>query len=493
MILRVACALARAQRALRVEQALDERGVVVARVPAGEDLRAWLERTPSDLVCVEERALRARGAPAIADLRATQDHPEVVVFVEVEDPETRARLLAQGAIAVVFHGVSDQGLRDALRAFVERRRDDAQRRLRHRLVERRSALDDFSSRSPAMTDFLRVVRRVVDSETSLLILGETGTGKEHLARAIHAESARRRGPFVALHCAALSESLLESELFGHVAGAFTGAVRARRGYFELADRGTLFLDEVGELPPHLQVKLLRVLQERTIVPVGGEEPLEVDVRLMAATNRDLQAAMRAETFRSDLFFRLAVVTLTVPPLRARAEDIPALVASYVEHFRGRLGRPVQGVAPAALEALVRHPWPGNVRELINVLERAVLLTTGPEVGLEDLPEEIRAPRGGAAGAAAAAPPAAPPAPDLDRPWAQVRDEAARALEARYFRRLLEATGGRIGEAARRAGLSPRAVFAALRRLDLRKEDFRPAPAARSAAPGPEGPAPGGGR
>ncbi|MCO5166122.1 MAG: sigma-54 dependent transcriptional regulator [Planctomycetes bacterium] len=463
--------MARAGRAERAERALEDRGVVVARAPAGEGLRAWLERVPADLVLVEARALAGRRGASLVDLRAAPEHPEVVVFVEAEDAEARARLLAQGAVAVVYHGVSDAALREALLAFVARRRDDLRRRVRARLDERRSGLDDFASESPAMIAFLDVVRRVVDAETSLLLLGETGVGKEHLARAIHEASGRRRGPFMAVNCAALSESLLESELFGHVAGAFTGAVRDRRGYFELADGGTLFLDEVGELPGHLQVKLLRALQERAVVPVGGERALEVDVRLMAATNRDLQVEVRQGRFRSDLFYRLAVVTLLVPPLRERRADVPRLVERYVEHYRRRLGKPVRGVRPDALDLLVRHDWPGNVRELINVIERAVLLATCDEVAPADLPVEVSGPR-----------PAAPaPPPDdaaLDGPWIRVRDAALRDLERRYFARLMTTSEGRVGAAARRAGLSPRSLFDALRRLGLRKEDFR-----RAADPG----------
>ncbi len=469
MIVRVACALSRAARAARVERALDERGVVVTRVPPGEDLLAALERAPADLVLVEARALSGRRAVSLGDLRGTPEHPEIVVFVEAEDAEARARLLAQGAMAVAFHGLSDAALREALRAMVARRRDDAQRRVRTRLLERRHGLEDFASSSAAMREFLQVVRRVVDAETSLLILGETGVGKEHLARAIHEASARRQGPFMAVNCAALSESLLESELFGHVAGAFTGAVRDRRGYFELADRGTLFLDEIGELPAHLQVKLLRVLQERSIVPVGGERPLDVDVRLMAATNRDLQVEVREGRFRSDLFYRLAVVSLLVPPLRERAEDVPLLAQAYVEHYRRRLGKAVQGVRPDAMALLARHTWPGNVRELINVIERAVLLASGPEVTPDDLPVEVRA---GTAGRAAAAPSGGPDDAALDRPWADVRDEAVRALERRYFTRLMTVCLGRVNEAARRAGLSPRSLYDALRRHGLRKEGFR---------------------
>ena len=239
-----------------------------------------------------------------------------------------------------------------------------------------------------MQRFLALARRVVASDSALLILGETGVGKERVARAIHAESPRAAGPFLAVNCGALAESLLESELFGHEEGAFTGATRAHRGYFEIAHRGTIFLDEIGEMPRHVQVKLLRVLEDRHVLRVGGERPVKVDVRVMAATNRDLEADLASKRFRSDLYYRLAVVTLTLPSLRERREDIRPLVRHYVEYFRALLGRPVTGVSDQAMAALSAYDWPGNVRELINVMERAVLLAHGATLSEADLPPGI---------------------------------------------------------------------------------------------------------
>ncbi|MBL6720362.1 MAG: sigma 54-interacting transcriptional regulator [Planctomycetes bacterium] len=214
------------------------------------------------------------------------------------------------------------------------------------------ALVDFASRSPRMRRFLRLVNRVVDTDSSLLLTGETGVGKERLAQAIHNEGARASGPFVSVNCGAIPESLLESELFGHQPGAFTGAERLKRGRFELAERGTIFLDEIGEMPLHLQVNLLSVLQRRRVQRVGGEELIGIDVRVMAATNRDLEALVRKGRFREDLYYRLNVVTLEVPPLRERSEDIPDMVGMFIGHLRTSLGRQeVDGITPAALEAL----------------------------------------------------------------------------------------------------------------------------------------------
>jgi DNA-binding NtrC family response regulator len=319
-----------------------------------------------------------------------------------------------------------------------------------------------------MQALMRTARRVVSSSTSILLLGETGVGKEWMARAIHQEGPRRDAPFVAVNCAALPESLLETELFGHERGAFTGAVRSRRGHFELAHQGTLFLDEIGEMPVHLQAKLLRALQERTIQRVGGEQPIDVDVRIMAATNRDPAAELAAGRLREDVYYRLAVVSLRVPPLRERREDLPALATTYAERFARSLRREVRGIAADAMDALLAYAWPGNLRELINVVERATLLAAGTEITRADLPEEI-----GRAGVDVVPMPAAVAAVrGGERGYAEARRAVLRDFERAYLADLLRAAGGRVGEAAARAGLNPRTLNALMRRHGLHKEDFK---------------------
>ncbi len=342
-------------------------------------------------------------------------------------------------------------------------------------------LADFASESLAMRNLVELSRRVAAADSSLLILGETGVGKEWLARAIHAESPRHKAPFIAVNCAAIAESLLESELFGHEKGAFTGAVRTRRGYFELAHRGTLFLDEIGDMSPHLQVKLLRALQDRSIQHVGGETLIEVDVRIIAATNHNLEEAMEQKTFRRDLYYRLGVVTLTVPPLRERREDLPGLVHSYLGRLARRLGRPIGAIDDEAMAALFAYHWPGNVRELINILERAVLLCPGVTVTPEDLPEAVfrRPTRIRQTPPPQAAPERVITLPDgwLDLPLTELKRELADELERRYLRYHLEAAEGKIGAAAKRAGLAPRSLYEKMRALGMRKEEFRsPRPA-----------------
>jgi two-component system response regulator AtoC len=419
-----------------------------------------------DLLVVSRSRVHDAPEAWASSLRQLPEAPEVVVLSEQEDPRERASYLAAGYLAVLFTGLPDQVLGDALRAVIERRRSDAIRRLKGDRGHRQT-LGDFVAASPAMRRFLATVNRVVNSDSALLILGETGVGKEWLARAIHTGGPRSTSPFLAVNCAALPEGILESELFGHERGAFTGASRAHRGYFEAAHSGTIFLDEVAELPLHLQSKLLRVLEDHAIVRLGGERAVPVDVRVMAATNRDLEEEVAGRRFRNDLYYRLAVVTLTVPPLRERREDVPVLVQEYFEHYRATLGRNVHSIRPDAMEAMLDYAWPGNVRELINVVERAVLLCPGTEIRREDLPPALSGR-------------VQPHTQDLvafPQEWlGGTLPEARNAVQARldraYLQSLLKRTGGRVGEAARRAGINVRTLYDLMRRHGLRKEDFR---------------------
>ena len=429
-------------------------------------------RAACDLLLIGKKFLRQPASSVMQSLRLLPENPWMVVLEEDLPEPDAARLIAAGVEAVLSPRLPDEHLAEALRSILDKRRAFLAAARHQRPMP---SLDDFVSVSPAMQAFLDVVRRVVPTDASLLILGETGVGKEHLARAIHAASPRANGPWIAVNCAALPETLLESELFGHEEGAFTGAVRTHRGSFELAHRGTLFLDEIGEMPLHLQVKLLRVLQEHAVRRLGSERTITVDVRVMAATNRDLVADVEAGRFRRDLFFRLGVITLIVPPLRERREDIPALVESHLRYLRTRVNRPVTGITPEALAALQRYNWPGNVRELMNVLERAMLLCSGTQITLNDLPHAIRNnPNNDAGTNQSAQPPGTtqPPGEWSNRAWEEVRRTELERIERAYFTALLRQTGGRVGEAARRAGITPRALFEKMRRHGLRKEDFR---------------------
>jgi DNA-binding NtrC family response regulator len=327
--------------------------------------------------------------------------------------------LAQGATTCTVVGKDAQSWGDTLEALradyhsedlgqqVERIRESVHQRLqelerRERLVAKRerelnllrervareAASKHFIAGSAAMQEVLELAARVAPLDTTVLVHGESGTGKEFIVRMIHDQSPRAGGPFVSINCAALTESLLESELFGHVRGAFTGAVRDKPGLFETAARGTLFLDEIGEVAPTVQAKLLRALQEREIRRVGGERTIKVDARVVAATNRDLRAAVAAGTFREDLYFRLGAFVIDVPPLRDRTEDIPPLVHDFVRRAATRAKKDVVSVSPEAMTALMRYRWPGNVRELEHAIERAVIVARGPSIRVRELPPEV---------------------------------------------------------------------------------------------------------
>jgi two-component system response regulator AtoC len=305
--------------------------------------------------------------------------------------------------------------------------------------------------SPGMIEVLELIERAAEYKATVLLTGESGTGKEVLARAIHAQSPRRAEAFVAVNCGAIPETLLESELFGHARGAFTGADRARRGLFVEADGGTLFLDEVGEMPQALQVKLLRVLQEEEVRPLGESKSRRVDVRVIAATARELEAEVAEGRFREDLFYRLNVLRVVVPPLRERREDIPLLVDHFLAQARDTLGKPVRGISDDALARLVSYRWPGNVRELENVIERAVILARDEQLGVRELPANVVAQDGGIAESAG----------DLSL------RRARRAAETEMIRRALRETDGNRTRAARLLGISHRALLYKLKEYEIR--------------------------
>jgi len=473
MIARVVPAVKEPALARELCRALTQPDVIVHALKGKTRLWERAARETCDLIIVSQSLIPQPAAETIRLLRELPDSPQVVVLSDREDPEERASFLAAGCEAVLSRELPAETLRGVINATLDRRRELAARGFAIGRAPARPRLTDFVSASPAMQAFMGVVRRVVTSDASLLILGETGVGKERLARAIHAEGPRGHGPFVAVNCGALPETLLESELFGHEEGAFTGATRSRRGMFELAHKGTIFLDEIGEMPYHLQVKLLRVLQEHEFQPVGSERPITVDVRVMAASNRDLDEEVEARRLRKDLYYRLSVITLTIPPLRERQEDIPALVESYLGYFGTRVGREVTGITDDALAALHEYSWPGNVRELINVIERAMLLCSEGKITLDELPQAITGRRTARSSRLAWVDADVVPEEWLQKPLTEVRKEVLTNLERAYLRGLLQETGGRVGETARRAGIQPRSLYEKMKHHGLRKEDFKP--------------------
>ncbi len=459
----------------RLAESLAELGALVFVESEPDRLWGRLGEDSFDLVVATRSMLPTDVERSIEEIRELPYRPEVIVLADLAEAEERTALQKGGAFAVIDKTLSPEPLIQTLRTVLLRFQELGVSRLRESRSQR-SRLDDFASESPAMRRLLELARRVSNTDTSLLVLGETGVGKEWLARAIHSEGARSALPFIAVNCAAVPETLLESELFGHERGAFTGAVRARRGCFELAHRGTLFLDEIGDIPVHLQAKLLRALQEREIQRLGAESSMRVDVRVIAATNQNLELAIEDGLFRPDLFYRLSVVTLTIPPLRERREDIVPLIENYLEDFRQQMGRlDIEGIEESALEAMCNYEWPGNVRELINVVERATLLCDGEVITDEHLPDAIAGGLHPYLQTEGSGDPSSAFEPLLGGALAAGRNQLVESFEREYLSRLLERTSGNIAETARTAGIDPRTLYNKMKAYDLRKEDFRASP------------------
>jgi two-component system NtrC family response regulator len=368
-----------------LEYNLQEAGYEVsAAVDGGTGLALFDEREP-DLVITDLKMPGVTGFQVLAAIKERVPATPVIVLTAFGAVETAVEAMKLGAYDYITKPFNRDELRLTVKKALEMRGlSEENRRLREELTER-AEFRNIVGISRGMEKVFQIVRKVADTEATVLITGESGTGKELVARAIHSRSSRRASPFVAINCAAIPRDLLESELFGHVKGAFTGAVRDKPGKFQAADGGTLFLDEVGELPVELQPKLLRALQERTVEPVGSTAPQRLDVRVVAATNADLEQAIATGQFRDDLYYRLAVIPVHLPPLRERGEDIPLLV----RHFAAKHGGQAVTFTPATLEALQRYPWPGNVRELENTVERLLIMRNGDVIDAGELPDKFR--------------------------------------------------------------------------------------------------------
>jgi DNA-binding NtrC family response regulator len=439
-----------------IEKAL---GVVVDTAADGAAaLEALGERTYSILL-TDLRMPGIDGLELIEEVRKSRMPVTVIVTTGHGSIDGAVQAMRLGATDFLTKPIDLDHLRLVLeRALRERQLQDEVASLREQL-EGRYAFQNIISKSPRMHAVFELIGHLGPTTSTVLIEGETGTGKEVVARAIHQASSLRHGPLVAVNCAAIPETLLESELFGHEKGSFTGAVTQRKGRFELADGGTLFLDEVGDIPAAMQAKLLRVLQERTFERVGGTKSIEVNVRVIAATNRSLKRLAEDGKFREDLYYRLNVVRIELPPLRARPEDIPLLAA----HFAQKYARPGVGpmqLEPEAMAALMRHRWPGNIRELENAIARGCVTGRGEMIRLENLPPEIvRAP--------------AVPRLDMRRPLTDFLADLTTRFEERYLRRALRKAGGNIARVARHSGLPVAEVAAKLAAYKLEPQISKP--------------------
>jgi two-component system response regulator AtoC len=362
-------------------RALRDEGHEVATASNVAEAERLLAERPFDVLVVDHRMPGRTGLDLAGDLAAAPEpeRPQVVMMTAHATIENAIEAMKRGAYDYLQKPFEvDELLVVVARALAEQR---LRRQHHYLLAEREEEFDHYGivGKSRAVQDLIRTLERVAESKSTVLVTGETGTGKELAARAIHARSAQKERPLIKVNCAAIPEPLLESELFGHVKGAFTGATANRRGRFALADGGTIFLDEIGTLGLPVQAKLLRVLQEREFEPVGSERTQSVDVRVIAATNRDLRAMAADGRFQEDLYYRLSVIPIVLPPLRDRTEDIPLLVEHFLRKHAQRLGRRIEGIEPGVMLRLVSYRWPGNVRELENTIERAVVLAAGPVV------------------------------------------------------------------------------------------------------------------
>jgi DNA-binding NtrC family response regulator len=387
--------------------------------------------------------------------------PELPLVVVTAQPtvETATASLRLGAGDYLAQPIDPRALADSARRLLSDRRRGAEYELLRRQVERPYSFDDMIGGSPAMRKVFDTIEQVAASDVDVLVVGETGTGKELVARSIHRRSRRAAGPFVPIDCGAIPESLLESEFYGHEKGAFTGAESRRIGLLEFADRGTFFLDELAELPMLLQAKLLRTLQERKIRRVGGREEIDVDVRIVAATARNLDEMIRQGRFRQDLYYRINVVRIDLPPLRERGDDI-GLLAEYMAQRYGReMGRPIKSITPEAYQVLAQYRWPGNVRELQNVIRRAIALAKGPLIALDDLPDEVVA----AAGEGRAS---------GDVGYFELRDQHVARFESQYLADLLARHRGDVRTAAIEAKLPRGTLYRLMKKHNLDGGSFR---------------------
>ena len=473
MLIRLVLAIQNKDLQKAIEKHFSQTDVRVASFGSVKTPWPQVVRSCGDVIVISESYILSPIESGLAYLNNLPENPTIVIIHDTDSSEDQARITAAGGDVVLYSGISRKSLIEALETTIEARRQFIQKEWVGVRGVIPPKISDFVFECEVMKIFVDEVRQVVSGESPILLCGETGVGKEHLARAIHAESHRSNGPFIPINTAAVPEQLLESELFGHEQGAFTGATRYRRGAFELAHGGTLFLDEIGEMPRQSQAKLLRVLQDYEVRPVGGEASFWVDTRVIVATNRELEDEIEKGNFRNDLYYRISVITLTIPPLRIRKDDIPSLSRRFLTYYRHRVGRDVNRLSDEAMAALCRYGWPGNVRELMNVIERAMLLCKSDIITLADLPEIFKKEgRPAFSKTTGTSNINLMPAAWQDKTLAETVEAATREVERKYIERVLRRTGGRIDKTARIAGLHPRGLYNKMKRLNLRKEDFK---------------------
>jgi DNA-binding NtrC family response regulator len=425
---------------------LEKDGYTLATAQDGETAIDRIKKERWSILLVDLKMPGIDGLQVLENVRKVQPDTAAVIMTAYATVDTAVAAMKLGAYDYLVKPFDPEELSLMVQKIVAQQALVRENVLLRKVLKRDYHFRDLISKSPAMQAVFDLARTAARSNSTILILGESGTGKELLARAIYSESPRNQGPFVAVSCAALTETLLESELFGHERGAFTGAAARRKGTFEMADGGTLFLDEIGDISAKLQLDLLRVLEGRQFTRVGGSEPVKVDVRIIAATNRDLQKAVAEGHFREDLFYRLNVIPVYLPPLRDRLEDMPLLVEHFLEQLGAEMNKQVDNVSAEAMGLLMSHTWPGNVRELRNILERAMVVASGRVIEASDL--GLRR----------------PPCIDGSQTLASLED-----VERHHIGRVLHETHGNISHAARTLGIDRATLYNKLRKYQLRKD------------------------
>ena len=438
---------------------LKQEGLDVETAADGFHALTILEDLQFDLVLTKLQGGDMDGLQFLRKARALGSRAAFVISQRDCTTEDAVAAIRAGADECVDRDIESAEMLLTLRKALERGRAEAEPA---RLVNRRYSFTNIIAKSPGMLEIFEIIKKIADYKTTIMLYGESGTGKELVAKAIHYNSVRRNKRFIAINCGAIPENLLESELFGHKKGAFTDALRDKKGLFEEAEGGTILLDEIGELPLHLQVKLLRVIQENEIRPVGDGRVIPTDVRIIAATLRDLEADVLDGRFRDDLYYRLNVISIRIPPLRERKEDIAVLINHFIKKHQEKLGLSVFGIDKEASQVLLEHDWPGNIRELENCLERAMILTEGDEITLASLPKTVKA------------------GPQTTSTFPADSDELSikvhsRTLEEGLIRRALERTNGNRTHAAKLLEISHRTLLYKLKEYNLadKEEDIEP--------------------
>ena len=438
----------RARRVLQIM--LEQNGLESVAADSGEEALQLFQQERIDLVLTDLRMPGMSGLDLLRQLRSLDPELPVILMTAYGTVESAVEAMKLGAVDYILRPIDIGAVEAVVKRALELRTYRTENRFLKEQVRTAFDADQLAAAAPQMVEVADLVTKVAPTKSSVLITGETGTGKEVVARTLHRLSPRADKLFVPINCAAIPADLLESELFGHARGAFTGAQQERAGKFEVADGGTLFLDEIGDMPHGLQAKLLRVLQEGVIEPVGSNRRIPVDVRIVSSTNRNLQEAIQADRFRLDLFYRLNVFHIQLPPLRERREDIAALAPVFLERFARELGRPSPRFSESAIALLQRHEWPGNVRELRNLVERAAVLCSGDTVDAQFLQGLLPAPP--------------PTHDDGDEPFEL--EPAVEKLERRLILRALGATADNKAQAAKLLGVSERTLWYKLKKFDL---------------------------